>query len=120
MSGVPQGLVLFNIVVGSTDSRTERTLHRFADDTELYAAVGTPEGREGIQRDLDRPARWPCANLMMSNKGKHKILHLGQGKPHHQIRPAEPHLIHIPSCLQALGLHCFPGQLIPMLGPSPS
>lgn len=99
-SGVAQGLGLglvpFNTVVGRTGSRTERARRRFADDTELCAAVGTAEGREGIQRDLDGPARWPCANLMMSNKAKHKVLQLGQGKPHHQIRPAEPHLIHIP------------------------
>lgn len=116
-SGLGLGLVPFNTVVGRTGSRTERTRRRFADDTELCAAVGTAEGREGIQRDLEGPARWPCANLMMSNKAKHKVLQLGQGKPHHQIRPAEPHLIHIPYCFQASGLHCFPGQLIPMLGP---
>jgi len=48
------GLVLFNISSIDTDSGTESTLSNFANATKLSNAVNTLEGREAIQRDLDR------------------------------------------------------------------
>jgi len=48
--------------------------------------VDTLEGRDTIQRDLDRLERWACANLMKFNKARCKVLHTGQGKPKHKYR----------------------------------
>jgi len=46
--------VLFNIFVGNMDSGIECTLSKFADISKLCGAVGMLEGRDAIQKDLDR------------------------------------------------------------------
>ncbi|GAB0186573.1 mitochondrial enolase superfamily member 1 [Grus japonensis] len=78
MSGVPQEsvseLMLFNSFVGNMDSGIECILSKFADDTKLCGAVDKLEGRDAIQRDLDRLERWTRVNLMKFNKAKCKGL----------------------------------------------
>ena len=55
-------------------------------DTVLSGAVDMLEGREVIQRDLDRLERYTRDNLMKFNKAKCKVLHLGWSNPKHKYK----------------------------------
>ncbi|GAB0176551.1 cAMP-dependent protein kinase inhibitor alpha [Grus japonensis] len=64
------------------DSGIECTLSKFTNDTKLCGAVNTLEGRDAIQRDLDRLERWAHVNHMKFSK----VWHMGRGNPKHNYR----------------------------------
>lgn len=60
--GLMLGLALLNISVGDTDSGTECTSSKLADNTELSGVVDALP-------NLDRTERWACAYLIFFSCG---------------------------------------------------
>ncbi|XP_008944114.1 PREDICTED: alpha-methylacyl-CoA racemase-like, partial [Merops nubicus] len=59
--------VLVNIVVSDMDSGIECTLSKFFDGTKQCSVVDSLEGKEAIQRDLDRLEKWASEKCMRFN-----------------------------------------------------
>ncbi|GAB0207463.1 hypothetical protein GRJ2_003212000 [Grus japonensis] len=71
------------------DSGIKCSLNKFAIDTKLCGVVDTLEGRDAIQRDLDRLERRARVKLIKFNKAKCKVLHMGRCNPKHNYRLGE-------------------------------
>jgi len=56
------------------------------DDFKLCDADDTSEGKDAIQRELDRLKYWAQVNLVRFKKFKCKVLHTGQGNIHYQYK----------------------------------
>ncbi|XP_031408844.1 adenylate cyclase type 1-like [Meleagris gallopavo] len=78
------GLELFIIFIGHMNSGIECTLSKFADDAKLNGAVEILDGKDAIQRDMERLEMWTHDNLMKFNMTNCKVLCLGWGTFKHR------------------------------------
>ena len=77
------GPVLFNVFINDINDGIECTLSKFVDYTKLSSAADTVEGKDAIQRDLNRPERWTQVHLVRFNTAKCEVLHMGWRNPRH-------------------------------------
>ncbi|KAJ7405907.1 hypothetical protein WISP_136847 [Willisornis vidua] len=76
--GAPLLLVHINILVSS---KIRQIPSKFADDRKLRGAVDSFEGREALQRDLDRLEDWAVTNHSKFTTRMCRIPYLGWGNP---------------------------------------
>ncbi|RMC22314.1 hypothetical protein DUI87_00626 [Hirundo rustica rustica] len=85
-SGVPVGSVLGPIRFRTSVSDMDSRIGALSASLAPTPSTNTLQGRDAIQRGLDRLERWGCANPMKFNQSKCKALCLGCGNPRHSYR----------------------------------
>lgn len=71
-------LILFNFFVNDLDDGIKYTTSKFEDGTKLGRVTDRQYDCAAIQRDLHRLENWANGNLMVFNKGKWEVLHVGR------------------------------------------
>lgn len=80
LQGPVVGPILFHIFIDNIGSGVERPLSKFVHDIKLKDAPDSLEGRDGVQRDLDRhEEEWSHVKLSTFTKAKRKIWHVAWG-----------------------------------------
>lgn len=65
-------------------------MSKLADDTKLGGGVDSLEGKQPLQRDLDRLEHLTIINVMKFNKSKRQTPHLGQSNAGHKHKLGQP------------------------------
>ena len=83
-SGVQQGSVLgvlfFLLCINDLPQDIKSQVRLFANDTTIYLTVGSSEGMNTLQTDLDTPQEWEWTLDMEFNTGKCLVLQIGRSK----------------------------------------
>ena len=77
--------VLFNIITNDIYSGISMSV----DYTNLGGAADKMEGKDTVQRDLDKLEKWAHVNLTKFSKSKGKVLYLGWGNTRYVYRLGE-------------------------------
>jgi len=82
LSGIPQGSVLgpilFLVYINDLDYGVRNWILKFADDTQIFSQVSSPEDYINLQKDLNRLVTWAEEWQMLFNVGKCKVMHFGR------------------------------------------